>query len=130
VAENYADLVRHSGMKSSFLRHCFALAFGERVWTRLTSWLPTAPFIERRRVFWGYSESTQNATFHNLTFCQDFYHSCHMIFYVFLWSSTKLHKVPLPSPMIHDLLLTSMTFHAALAGFGMIFVNPHIICVN
>jgi len=32
--------------------------------------------------------------------------------------------------MIHDLLLTSMTFHAALAGSGMIFVTPHIICVN
>jgi hypothetical protein len=31
--------------------------------------------------------------------------------------------VPLPTPMIHDL-------HAALAGSGMIFVTPHIICVN
>jgi hypothetical protein len=51
LAESYANLVRHSGMKSSFLRHCFAPAFGERVWTRLTSWLPTAPFIVRRRVF-------------------------------------------------------------------------------
>jgi hypothetical protein len=78
----------------------------------------------------GYSESTQSAAFHNLIFCQDFYHSCHMIFYMLLWSSTKLHKVPLPSLMIHDLLLTSMTFHVALASSGMIFVTPHIICVN
>jgi hypothetical protein len=45
-------------------------------------------------------------------------------------SKAKLHKVPLPSPMIYDFLLTSMTFHAALAGSGMIFVTPHIICVN
>jgi hypothetical protein len=118
LAKSYVDLVRHNGMKSSFLQHCFAPTFGERVWRRLTSWLPTTLFIERRRV----SESTQSPAFHNFTFCQDFYHSCHMIFYMLLWSSTKLHKVPLPSPMIHDLLLTSMTFHAALAGFGMIFV--------
>jgi hypothetical protein len=51
LVESYADLIRHSGMKSSFLWHCFAPAFGERVWTRLTSWLPTAPFIKWRRVF-------------------------------------------------------------------------------
>jgi hypothetical protein len=56
LAESYTDLVRHSGMKSSFLQHCFAPAFGERVWTRLMSWLPIAPFIERRKVFWKYPE--------------------------------------------------------------------------
>ncbi len=71
-----------------------------------------------------YSESTQSATFHNLTFCQDFYHSCHMIFYMLLGSSTKLYKVLLFFPMIHNLLLTSTTFNAALAGSGMIFVTP------
>jgi hypothetical protein len=47
LADSYADLVRHSGMKSSFLQHCSAPVFGERVWTRLT----TAPFVEQRRVF-------------------------------------------------------------------------------
>jgi hypothetical protein len=56
LAESYADLVHHSGMKSSFLRHCSAPAFGERVWTRLTIWLPTTPFIERKKVFWEYLE--------------------------------------------------------------------------
>ncbi len=56
LVESYTNLVRHSGMKSSFLQHCSALAFGERVWTRLTSWLPTTPFIERRRVLWEYPE--------------------------------------------------------------------------
>jgi hypothetical protein len=56
LAESYADLVRHSDIKSSFLWHCSAPTFGERVWTRLTSWLPTAPFIEWRRVFWEYPE--------------------------------------------------------------------------
>jgi len=54
LVKSYADLVRHNGMKSSFLWHYSTPAFGERVWTRLTSWLPTTPFIEQRRVFWEY----------------------------------------------------------------------------
>ncbi len=31
LVESYTDLVRHSDMKSSFLRHCSIPAFGERV---------------------------------------------------------------------------------------------------
>jgi hypothetical protein len=54
LAKSYVDFVRHNGMKSSFLWHYSTPAFGERVWTRLTSWLPTTPFIEQRRVFWEY----------------------------------------------------------------------------
>jgi hypothetical protein len=53
-----------------------------------------------------------------------------MIYDLLLTSMTFHAALPLPSPMIYDLLLTSMTFHAALAGSGMIFVTPHIISVN
>jgi len=47
-----------------------------------------------------------------------------------LYALEEASQASVTFPMIHDLLLTSMTFHAALAGSGMIFVTPHIICVN
>jgi hypothetical protein len=31
---------------------------------------------------------------------------------------------------LEEAINISMTFHAALASSGMIFVTPHIICVN
>jgi hypothetical protein len=113
LGESYVDLVRHSGMKSSFLRHCFTLAFGERVWIRLTSWLPTTPFIERRRVFWEYPE----CSFPQLHFLPRF---LPLMSYDLLHASLILHQAPQgsvtfpndpwPSTNLHDLPCCSGRF--------------------
>jgi hypothetical protein len=106
LIESYANLVCHSGMKSSFLRHCSTPTFGERVWTRLTNWLPTTPFIERRRVLWEYLE----CSFPQPHFLPRF---LPLMSYDLLHVSLILHQVPQgsialpndpwPSTNLHDL---------------------------
>jgi hypothetical protein len=126
LAKSYADLVRHSGMKSSFLRHCSAPAFGERVWTRLTSWLPIVPFIEWRRIFWEYPD----CNFPQPHFLPRF---LPLISYDLLRASLILHQAPLGSITFPNDPWPSINLHdlpCSLAGSRMIFVTPHIICVN
>jgi hypothetical protein len=113
LVESYADLVHHSGMKSSFLWHCSAPAFGERVWTRLTSWLPIAPFIEQRRVLWKYPE----CNFPQPHFLPRF---LPLMSYDLLRASLILHQAPQgsvtfpndpwPSTNLHDLPCCSGRF--------------------
>jgi hypothetical protein len=126
LAESYANLVRHSGMKSSFLWHYFTPAFGETVWTRLTSWLPMTPFIEWRRVFWEYLK----CTFPQPHFVPRF---LPLMSYDLLSASLILHQAPQGSVTFPNDPWPSTNLHDLPCCFGRFwndFCYPHRICVN